>query len=125
MGALNVTEEFETLQNPPTVPVPVFVNIIVTPAPPVQVEQVTAAFVSSVKSPFVIQYVPGFISTVWFLMSHPPVICVFAPMVILPFSKDEEPDTTQLPDVLVAQGGEVGMPVVSKVWVSVDEYGSG
>ena len=122
-----MTEEFETLQNPPTVPVPVFVNIIVTPAPPVQVEQVTAAFVSNVKSPFVIQYVPGFISTVWFLMSHPPVICVFAPMVILPFSKDEDPDTTQLPDAIVAflQVGEAGMLVVSKVWVSVDEYGSG
>ena len=74
-----------------------FVKIIVTPTPPVHVEHVRTAFVSRIKSPLVIQYVPGFRSTFWFLMSHPPVICVF-PVRVMGLPLKEEPLMAQVPD---------------------------
>src|SRR6516164_4089829 len=80
-GACSLTVAPLTILTFPTLPDPVFVvdRMIVTPLAPPQVEHLSTAFDSRLKSPSVIQYVPGNRSTdAPTLMGNSPQICEFA-----------------------------------------------
>src|SRR5271165_6318008 len=91
--ACNVTVAPGEIWTFPTVPASALlvVRMIAMPLAPLQLEHVSAAPIPSVKSPFVIQYVPDDRSTVLFLMSHPPVISVLPGKTMLPWAEANDP----------------------------------